>query len=361
MKKEIARLLVLMVLVVAVSWALVKFVKVVHAGCCQYSSSCLDVSSSSSCWYGTYYSGYTCCSSGYCASSCTPTTTCKYDCSNNDDCNDNNACTRDRCIARPDCGTMCTHTSDDSKCDDGIACTVDKCTSSGCTHTPDNSLCDDGVACTIDSCSAYFGCSHVPDDSRCSAGYHCTSSGCEKNSGLPDHGQLCTKPPGCKQGENLACMSGGCNGEYVCCYNGRGGTDQEYAYCDDPPGGVARSYCHTQKGDSQTCHYCVDLSGDHYNVGDCVTTDPSVCSSGWLKCTDTCDTSQNPAVYEWGCVNDPASQCPQFGGAGTGTGGSTTTTTIPYDVLSVSYASLHNEANPAFPALHGGRGARGEV
>ena len=75
MKKEIARLLVLMVLAVAVSWALVKFVKVVHAsGCCQYSSSCLDVSSSSSCWYGTYYSGYTCCSSGYCASSCETTT-----------------------------------------------------------------------------------------------------------------------------------------------------------------------------------------------------------------------------------------------------------------------------------------------
>jgi len=333
MKKEIAIFLMLAFVVLAVSLILVKFVKVVHAGCCETVNGCSNVDSRGECYLGTYHGGQICCSSSYCAYSCETTTTCQDECSRDSDCGTIHECNVGHCGQAPDCGTMCVYTPKDSYCDDGIACTVDKCTSSGCTHTPDDSLCD--------------------------AGYHCTLSGCEEDDnggGDPhagEHGHVCrSTSPQCVPGQNLECMSGGCNVESVCCYEQSDEHDQEYAYCDDPPGGVAVSYCAKSKGTDPKCTYCKDLNGEHYNVGDCVTTDPSVCSSGWMICTDTCDTSQNPPVYEWGCEDHPEQNCPNYGGSGsTTTTSSTSTTTIPYDVLSVSYASLHNGANPAFPAL----------
>ena len=330
MKKQVARLLVLMVLVVALSWALVKFVGVVHAsGCCQSSSGCYNAISGGACMGGdTYYSGYQCCDDGICKSYCggttsttttSTTTTCRDECSSNSDCGIINDCNVGHCIPAADCGTVCTYSPDDSRCDDGIACTVDTCTSSGCTHTPDDSLCD--------------------------AGYHCTSSGCEPN--LPGHGQVCNPNAQIKCDPNdphapLQCMGGGCNGESVCCSISN---PTEYAYCDDPPGGIAVSYCAQSGGTNPHCHYCVDLNGEHYNVGDCVTTDPSVCGSGWMKCTDTCDTSQDPPVYEWGCANNPASECPQGGGGGGGgTGGGGTTTTSSTTTFFLATPSLRLRA-----------------
>ncbi len=192
---------------------------------------------------------------------------------------------------------------------------------------------------------------HCCDDNLCHSACVTTTSTTttvSTTTTIPEHGQVCdhTITPSCDPNKPLDCMSGGCNGEWVCCYNGQGSTDQEYAYCDDPPGGVAVSYCAKSKGTDPRCTYCKDLNGDHYNVGDCVTTDPSVCSSGWMICTDTCD--EDSGVYEWGCEDHPEQNCPNYGGSGsTTTTSSTSTTTIPYDVLSVSYASLHNGANPA--------------
>ncbi len=137
----------------------------------------------------------------------------------------------------------------------------------------------------------------------------------------------------------------------LCCYNGEGGTVEEYAYCYDPPGGVSESRCKVPGGGSQICHYCEDLDGEHYNVGECVTS--GSCPSGWAICTDSCD--ESAGVYEWACESNPEQNCPNFGsggsGGGSGGGGTTTTTTIPYDILDVTFKNYHDGEKAVFPAF----------
>ena len=188
------------------------------------------------------------------------------------------------------------------------------------------------------------------DDGVCR--YSCATTTTSTTTTIPDggggkkqHGEECTRSSECA--DNLWCSPGGCGGVSLCCVQ-----DKEYAYCYDPPGGVAESRCKVPGGDSPTCHYCEDLAGEHYNVGECVTS--GSCPSGWAICTDNCD--ESAGVYEWACESSPEQNCPNFGSGGSGGGGgsgstTTTTTTIPYDVLDATFKNYHDGEKAVFPAF----------
>ncbi len=128
---------------------------------------------------------------------------------------------------------------------------------------------------------------------------------------------------------------GGCCGIERCCPE-----ETPVPSCYDPPGGRGVSVCRPiYDGTSSidpSCH-CIDMHGDQYNIGDCVT-----CGSGWCVCR------KGP---RGGCGWARASprQCP--GGGGVGSGQSSTTTTIPYGITKVAYAVLHDGTAPEYPVL----------
>ena len=196
-----------------------------------------------------------------------------------------------------------------------------------------------------------------PDDGDLCTEEYCEDGTCKSRKICANEGESCNNLP-CREG--LEC-SEGCSGKWICCSSGRG------AYCDDPPGGTPTSKCGEsdcssdgQDGGQEDeecdfcdqhptdpgcenrdgpCAGCVDLNGDCYSEGSCVTS--PICSSGWAKC------HLEGGIYAWACAAE--AEC---GGSGGGGGGGTGDVNEPtFDLLDVRVDILHDGINPEEPIL----------
>ncbi len=179
-------------------------------------------------------------------------------------CNDFNPCTEDSC----DPGVGCEFTPFPGECTDGNECTAGDHCSGGICLTDGILDCDDDNPCTFDWCDAVLGCLHEAAEGECSDGDPCTT------------GDACLDGQ-CKPGPQLDCDDNNectvdlCDEVELCVHQ------PLEAGCDDG------NLCTVTDA-------CVD--------GECVGTDPLVCSDGDACTSDLCDPSQ-------GCIFTPISPC----------------------------------------------------
>jgi len=200
-------------------------------------------------------------------------------------CNDGNGCTDDTC--EPDTG--CEHTDNTETCEDGNVCTTgDTCAAGECV-AGEPLTCDDGNVCNgQESCNSATGCT-VGQPLLCDDADPC--NGVEK----------CDPLAGCKAGEPLMCDDGNvCNGQETCA-SGIGCQVGEPLVCEDDGDVCTDTYCEPDMGcvtvlNSAPCDDGdVCTTGDHCELGMCISSGTLICNDG-NECTDD---SCNPIT---GCV-----------------------------------------------------------
>jgi hypothetical protein len=215
--------------------------------------------------------------------SCDPEVGCFYEmnssaCSDGDVCTTEDYCQQGECVSGPalicDDANLCNGTESCNPatgcesgqplvCDDQDICTGNESCDpvDGC-QAGKPLLCDDANVCTDDSCDPNDGCHHVPNQVDC------------------DDGNLCTLLDHCSEGVCKPGLALQCNDDNVC-------TDNSCA----PLTGCVTTLNQAPCDDGDLC-----TTGDHCNLGECI-------SGGFFPCDDgnACtDDSCNPTA---GCIH----------------------------------------------------------
>ena len=208
------------------------------------------------------------------------------DCDDGDPCNGFESCEGGECVTAPvssceDDGDPCNGREEcvpfmgctsvePLRCDDGVACTIDSCGLDGCNHFADDTMCalaaggacDPVLDCQYPSCVVGVTCIAA----------ECGTARCDGDTCVPD--RLCDAGEGCCAG---ACVAMGCDDGDPCTADTCGPSGCLHTPISSAAGGCS---------DGDPC-----TTGDHCDVGACVSVGRRPCSDLDPCTADSCNSS----------------------------------------------------------------------